>query len=257
MKKQLPKTVKHFTLLAIIAITSGCAAGKVVDHSDPLEGANRKLYGVNETFDQYLFKPVANTYVRVTPNVARTGVTNFFNNLGYPNVILNSLLQGKFHQGGQDLLRFIYNSTFGIAGLFDVATHLGLPEHDEDLGQTLAVWGLSQGAYLSLPFLGPNTVRNTTDFVPSIALDPLTYLSGGFSLPITLLNIINRRAALLEATNIRDQAALDPYTFTRSAYLQRRQSLIYDGNPPTDPYDDIFEDDELDDELDDGWLIVE
>src|SRR5690606_5704408 len=134
---------------------------------DPLEPANRAFFTFNETLDQYLIRPVAETYVEVAPRPMRTAVTNFFNNLTYLNVILNSFLQGKFYQGVNDTARFVINSTLGVGGLFDVATDAGLPAHQEDFGQTLAVWGASQGAYLYLPVRGPNSVRDAPDLATS------------------------------------------------------------------------------------------
>ena len=141
----------------------------------------------------------------------------------------------------------------GIGGLFDVATPMGLPENDEDFGQTLAVWGVDEGSYLYLPFLGPNTVRDSTDYVPSTLLNPFFYLSSTILFPVTAINAINKRANLLEASNIRDEAAVDLYSFTREAYLQQREYLIHDGNPPITGYDDVFS---VDDEQNDGSGVL-
>ena len=253
MSMHRSKITKILLLHAIIAIASGCASSQVVDHSDPLEPANRKIFAFNEMLDGYIVRPVAETYVDITLDSMRIGVRNFFDNLAYPNVVLNSMLQGKFHQGTQDLLRFLYNTTFGVVGLFDVASQWGLPRHEEDLGQTLAIWGIGQGAYLSIPFLGPNTARNTTDYASSILLNPLNYLSGGATVPLTVLEVVNKRATLLRLSNLRDQAALDSYSFTRGAFLQKRESLIYDGNPPAGEFEDFFDEDEPGE----GLLIIE
>ena len=137
-------------LLFILAL-SGCATTPTDGASDPLQPVNRVGYSINDTLDNNLLKPVAEVYKDATPKLMRTGITNFFDNLNYLNVILNSFLQGKLDQGISDTLRFIYNSTFGLAGLVDVSTHIGMPAHNEDLGQTLAVWGVGQGSYLYLP----------------------------------------------------------------------------------------------------------
>ncbi len=156
------------------------------------------------------------------------------------------------------MTRFLVNSIAGIGGLFDVATPMGLPSHDEDLGQTLAVWGFGQGSYLFIPVSGPNTVRNLPDTASSTLLNPLFYITSAVLFPISALNIINTRANALDATDFIDEVAVDPYSFTREAYIQRRQHLIYDGNPPTDSYDSIF-DEEFDDveEEDESVLIIE
>ena len=243
MLQQRPgRITSTFFILLWISIASGCATTQTNGNNiDPLEPANRVSYEFTDTLDRNLLKPIAETYAEYTPELARDGVTNFFDNLTYLNVVLNSFLQGKFDQGLSDATRFIFNSTIGLAGIVDVATTMGLPAHDEDVGQTLATWGFGEGSYLFVPVGGPNTTRNLPNYVTSYFLNPLTYVTGVVLFPLTALNVINDRANFLEATNIRDEAAVDPYTFTREAYLQRRQYLIYDGNPPVEGYDDIFE----------------
>lgn len=240
MVTRIQHRVITLLLLGLIGLTSGCATTQINGATDPIEPANRAFFNINETLDKHLLKPVAETYVNITPKPVRTSVTNFFDNLTYLNVILNAFLQGKLDQGLSDATRFLFNSTIGIAGLFDVATPMGLPEHNEDLGQTLAVWGLGEGAFLYLPIYGPNTVRNIPDSVTSTLLSPFYYVTSTILYPISALYAINKRANLLEATTIRDEAAVDPYTFTREAYLQQREFQIYDGNPPVEGYDDIF-----------------
>ena len=234
--------------LAAIPLISACTTTPTIETStnaheiDPLEPENRDVYAFNDGLDHYLFKPVATGYAKITPDIMQTGITNFFNNLGYLNVILNSSLQGKLDQSLSDIFRFIFNSTLGIAGLFDVATPMGLQAHNEDLGQTFAVWGSGQGAYLILPLFGPSTTRDAPDVVTSWLLDPVSYLASAISLPATALNVINRRANLLESSNMLNEAALDPYSFLREAYLQQRNYLIYDGSPPVESTEDIFGD---------------
>ena len=241
--RRLYPLAKRWLALGMILAATGCATTHNESGQDPLEPANRVFFNVNETLDRAMLKPVAKGYARITPAPVRTGITNFFNNLGYLNVILNDVLQGKFEQGVNDALRFIFNSTLGIGGWFDVAgDYMGLPAHEEDFGQTLAVWGLDKGFYLYLPLFGPNTLRDSADFIPRTFLNPFFYASGPFLLPLNAVNAINTRANLLEASNIRDQVALDPYAFTREAYLQQREFLIHDGNPPLSDYEDIFED---------------
>lgn len=249
---------KHLIFIGILSIATGCATTQTSDgivNNDPIEPTNRIFFDINETLDKHLMKPIAETYVEMTPAIVRTSVTNFFDNLTYLNVILNDFLQGKFDQGLTDMLRFTYNSIFGIAGLFDVSTGAGMPANDEDFGQTLAVWGFDQGSYLYIPLMGPNTVRDVTDKVPSTLLNPFFYITSTIMFPIGALDAINTRANLLEASNLRDEAAIDPYAFTREAHLQQREFLIYDGNPPVTGYDDIFS--EADDEESGGVLIIE
>ena len=231
--------------LFIVIIGSGCASTQIkesADNNDQLEPVNRVSFNLNETLDQYILKPIAEPYAKYTPEIYRSGITNFFDNLTYLNVILNSFLQGKFEQGFSDATRFIVNSTIGFVGLNDIATPMGLEKHNEDLGQTLAVWGVGRGSYLYIPLGGPNTIRNVPDIASSTLLNPLTYITSAILFPVSALNIINTRANLLEATNIRDEAAIEPYSFTREAYLQQRENLIYDGSPPLEGYDDIFDD---------------
>ncbi len=249
---------KHLIFIGILSIAAGCATTQTSDgvgSNDAIEPANRVFFDINETLDKHLMKPIAETYVEMTPAVIRTSVTNFFDNLTYLNVILNGFLQGKFDQGLTDMLRFTYNSIFGIAGLFDVSTGAGMPKNDEDFGQTLAVWGFDIGSYLYIPLAGPNTVRDSADYVPSTLLNPFFYITNTVLYPVAALHAINERANLLEASNIRDEAAIDPYAFTREAHLQQREFLIYDGNPPVTGYDDIFSD--TDDEESGGVLVIE
>ena len=250
---------KHLILISILSIVMGCATTATTDstagNSDDIESANRVFFDVNETLDKHLMKPIAEAYVEITPAVVRTSVTNFFDNLKYLNVIFNDFLQGKFTQGVNDSLRFIFNSTLGIGGLLDVATNdFKLEKNNEDFGQTLATWGVDEGSYLYIPLMGPNTVRDVTDQVPSTFLNPFFYLSSAILWPISGLDVINKRANLLEASDLRDEAAIDPYSFTREAFLQKRDNLIFDGNPPVSGYDDIFS--EAEDESG-GVLIIE
>ena len=179
----------------MLSIITGCATTQNTENyvkDDTLEPANRVFFDVNETLDKALIKPIAETYVEYTPNYIRSSVTNFFDNLAYLNVILNDLLQGKLEQGFSDIMRFVTNTTIGVGGLFDPATTIGFPEHEEDLGQTLAVWGVDEGSYLYIPFFGPNTVRDSTDFVPSTLLNPFYYISSTMLFPISAINAVNK-----------------------------------------------------------------
>jgi len=224
-------------------LLGGCASNQQSAPGDPYESANRKIYNFNDSIDRNFFQPVARGYVKVTPNPVRSGVTNFFSNVGYLNVMANDLLQGKFEQFARDTCRFFINSTVGLGGIFDPATDVGLSAQNEDLGQTFGVWGAGEGAYLNIPFAGPSSFRDAPGFISAMALNPLTYLNPIVTIPTGFISAVNARANLLEATSIRDQAALDPYTFVREAYRQQREFLIHDGNPPGDDFDDYIEGD--------------
>ncbi len=212
----------------------GCAStpGKSDPH-DPLERTNRAVYRFNEALDKAVLKPAADAYVKITPQPVRTSVSNFFDNLAYPNVILNDLLQGKMEQSVSDTSRFIWNSTVGIFGLFDVASYMGMAPHDEDFGQTLGVWGSGAGPYLVLPLLGPSTVRDTTGLPITYVTNALFYVGqASVTYPLAVLNAIDLRARAAGFMRFLDVAALDPYLFTRESYLQYRTYLIYDGRVP-------------------------
>ncbi|MCI0400197.1 MAG: VacJ family lipoprotein [Gammaproteobacteria bacterium] len=240
------------------ATNEGSIEADAASSDDPLESVNRPVYNFNDTLDKAILEPIAKGYVEITPRLVRTGITNIYENAAYLNVILNDILQGKFEQAGADFTRFVFNTTLGLAGLVDIGTAVGLEKHEEDFGQTLAKWGSGEGAYLVIPLLGPNTVRDTPDYGTALVTNPLFYVSiaNAILIPVAAVGIINKRANLLDATRLRDEAAVDPYTFTREAYRQRRAFLIYDGHPPAEHYDvDEFieqegtEDEEFDDIL--------
>ena len=250
--------MKFIPVLSILffSLLSGCATldGPTEEH-DPFESFNRSMYSFNAGLDQYVLKPVAEGYVAVTPAVARKGVSNFFSNLDDVLVVVNDLLQFKFKQFASDLGRLLINSTLGIYGLIDWSSDLGLPKHDEDFGQTLGYWGVSNGPYLVLPLFGPTTVRDGTgNFVERSSINPIREeVYEGRPFPnresetantLSVLSVVDARANLLRAGNLLEEVALDPYIFVREAYLQRRQNLVYDGNPPEDEYDDDYDSDE-------------
>ncbi|OAI20861.1 ABC transporter [Methylomonas koyamae] len=208
---------------------------------DPYEGFNRSMYSFNMGLDKYLLKPVADGYKFITPDFMETGVTNFFTNLKGINVVLNDFLQGKVSQGASDTGRFLTNSTIGLLGLFDVASDLGMQGNVEDFGQTLAVWGVDQGAYLVLPILGPTTIRDGSASILDRAANPGTYVPG-----TGIVEGINDRANAEGALNFIDEAALDPYVFTRESFLQYRQNLVNDGKHSAEIYDiDVDVDDAI------------
>jgi phospholipid-binding lipoprotein MlaA len=202
---------------------------------------NRAVFTFNETADQYVVKPAAEAYRYVLPEFVRTGVTNFFSNINDVLIAANNLLQGKPSNAVSDIGRFLVNSTVGILGFFDVATDMGLDKNHEDFGQTLAVWGVGDGPYVVLPFFGPSNVRDTVGLVVDIETDFMintNKLNSDEKIAVNGLRIINRRADLLDAGQLLEDAAFDKYSFLRDGYMQRRRSQIYDGEPPSMKEDD-------------------
>jgi len=247
---------RYLFIIVLLALLPSCAT--VQNDYDPLEGLNRGTESFNSTVDKVSLKPIAKGYQAVTSKDVRNMVSNFYDNATYLNTVLNDLLQGKGQQGLEDFARFLINSTVGIAGLADVATSMGLEKHDEDFGQTLAVWGADQGAYIVYPFLGPNSVRNTPGFITETATDPLFWLAfvaaPQVTIPFTVMKYIDKRSRLMGASDMRDELALDPYLFTREAWRQSREYKVYDGHPPAQNAAADSEDDWGDDEpsFDDG-----
>ena len=231
-------------LLAALVGLGGCATTGGNPH-DPLEGYNRAMFSVNEGVDKAIVKPVASGYKAVVPEVARTGVINFFSNTGDVWIGVNNILQGKVNAGVSDFGRFGINSTVGILGLLDVASNAGLEKHNEDFGQTLGRWGVGSGPYLVLPILGPSTFRDGLSLLLDWRGDPVRYVG---NIPtrneLAGLRLVDTRANLLDLGRFADEAALDHYAFVRDAYLQHRRNLIYDGDPPREPDSDKFSESE-------------
>jgi phospholipid-binding lipoprotein MlaA len=216
-----------------LVLTSACATDPFGDPRDPFEEVNRATYSFNELMDRMLFTPLAQGYNAVAPAPVNRGVTNFFNNLDDIGSAANNLLQLKVGRAISDVGRVAVNSTLGILGLFDVASNLNLPRYDEDFGQTLGVWGVDPGPYIVLPLIGPSTVRDGAGFAVDFFFDPVTYLEPeSHRWYLWGLQVIDTRADLLSASRVLGEAALDPYSFVRDAYLQRRENLVHDGNPP-------------------------
>lgn len=245
------RSVVSSVMLLALLFLSGCAT--VENNHDPIEGFNRAMDGYNEILDRATLKPLARGYVAVGDPMIRKGISNFYDNAAYPNTIINDFLQGKDKQGVEDLFRLLFNSTIGLLGLIDVATSLGLEKNNEDLGQTLGVWGFSQGAYIVYPLFGSNSVRDTPTLLSEPFLGGLFWASmlfgGEFTVPLAILSYIDQRSRLLDASDLRDELALDPYVFTREAWRQNREYLIHDGNPPTEKAvngDDGWEEDDGD-----------
>jgi phospholipid-binding lipoprotein MlaA len=227
---------------ALLALASGCATAPHAtagDRLDPWENWNRKVFAFNEGLDVRVLKPVATAYKKVLPQFVRDGVTNVFGNIADGWSAVNNVLQGKFEPALRDTVRFSFNSVFGIFGVLDIAGEMGLEHQYEDFGQTLGRWGFGPGAYIVWPLLGPSTVRESLALPLDRAATPaLLFNDGRSQVAITTLQIVNTRAELLNASRVLDEIALDKYSFMRDAYLSRRRSLVYDGDPPEEPQGD-------------------
>ncbi len=243
--KFFPYCILFFAFL----LSTGCTTIEgPANPDDPFEPFNRSMFEFNETVDKYAFKPVAKGYNFILPGFASKGVSNFFNNVDDIVVFFNQILQFKFSEAAATSARFVFNTTFGLLGLIDFASDMDLPKHNEDFGQTLAVWGVASGPYLVLPFIGPQTIRDSA----GLAFD-WTYLDPIFkrqtlnqSLVTLTIKYVDIRAGLLKASNIMDDTVPDKYAFLRDAWQLRREYLIYDGNPPEEFDDDeLFNDDDL------------
>ncbi len=233
MSRSAPRLAAIVALAAAVLL-SGCASTtKRGGIDDPFEPFNRAMYAVNEPLDKYFAKPIAEAYVAIVPSLVRQGVTNYVNNIDDFFSAINGLLQGKLDKAGHDMGRVMINSAFGFAGLIDIASSGDIPRGMEDFGQTFGYWGIPQGPFLFVPLWGPTTVRDgtgellrlvwsPTNEIPNVALRNTVY---GFA-------AVNTRANALDATSLLEQASIDPYTFVRRSYLQRREYLVHDGNPP-------------------------
>lgn len=226
--------------LAAALLLSACAGTQSRDTdpvADPWEGYNRKMHAFNMTADKYLLRPAALAYENILPPPLKAGISNFFENLNWPTTFLNQLMQGKFRESGASTGRFLVNTTVGILGLFDPATRLGIPQYDEDFGQTLATWGWEDSRYFVFPFLGPSTLRDTMGRSFYGYVHPISYMIREESeyRPL-ILDVVQTRAKFLP----RDQEledAYDSYVLLRDVYLQNRRFEIYDGDPPLEDYD--------------------
>jgi len=223
-----------FAAAILLAGAAGCATTGG-DSRDPFEGFNRSMYGFNQTIDEAVLKPVSTAYKENLPEMVQTGVRNFFSNIADIFISVNNLLQGKVVEAANDGMRFAVNTTIGGLGLLDWASEMGLEKHNEDFGQTFGRWGVEDGPYIVWPLLGSSNVRDSVGTILDIHYDPV-----GNHKPVTARNamlatrLVSRRADLLDASRILEEAALDKYVFERDAYIQRRRNLIYDGNPPRD-----------------------
>jgi phospholipid-binding lipoprotein MlaA len=234
MRCQMRKQQMNVRALAIALATlllSACA-GTPGRADDPFEPVNRAMYAINKPIDDNVMRPIAQAYVDYVPKLVRQGVSNVFGNIDDLFSGINGLLQGKTEKAGNDFGRVLVNF-WGLGGLIDIASDLGIPKGNEDFGQTFGYWGIPQGPYLFVPLWGPTTVRDGTGSLIRIWYGPVGYIPY-----VPLRNIIyavgavDLRAGALGTTSLIDQAAIDPYAFVRRAYLQRREYMVYDGNPP-------------------------
>ncbi|MEY4592972.1 MAG: hypothetical protein RIR18_1867 [Pseudomonadota bacterium] len=221
--------------VGITVLLGACTAVPQPSANDPYESFNRSMYRVHQAMD-VVVKPVAQAYDDHMPLPARAGLGNAFGNAGDLWISANNLMQAKPADAGTDLARFVINSTLGIFGLFDVASELGYQKHDEDLGQTLATWGVGSGGYLFFPIAGPRTVRDGAAWIVDLQADPLVSNTTDIAVRNSLigLKVVHTRAMLLPTDAILEDATDDPYTYIREAYLQHRKYLIHDGDMPSE-----------------------
>lgn len=211
--------------LALATTLAGCATSN--NPQDPFEGFNRTMFGFNDAIDQAALKPAATAYRSILPTFVQIAIGNFFGNIGDVWTAVNNVLQGKLADGFTDVMRVAVNSTLGLGGLIDIGSDAGMAKHKEDFGQTLGVWGVASGPYVVLPFLGSSTVRDSVALPVDIQGDPW-----GYTTPVRVRNVgsvvrvVDQRAAVLDASNLIEDAALDRYEFVRDAFLQRRANKI-------------------------------
>jgi phospholipid-binding lipoprotein MlaA len=223
-----------------LLLLQGCASLHGPDPADPLEPMNRNVTAFNDVADDLVLRPVAIIYGQVLPTAVRKGIGNFFSNQSDVMSFFNSLAQLKLDAAAKNAMRVGINTTIGFGGIIDWATEFRIDKHKEDFGQTLAYWGVSSGPYVVLPFFGPSTARDSFGLAVDTKTDVNQQLKDiGARNTMTLLRLTDKRERFLTLSDAVKQASLDPYTFTRDAYLQKRLNDIYDGNPPMmDDFDD-------------------
>lgn len=227
--------------LGALLVMAGLAAPmEAQTPGDPWQPVNRKIYQFNDTVDRWVLKPVAQGYDRITPDPVQRAIGNVFDNANTPIVAVNQLLQGKPKRALSDLTRFLVNTTVGIGGIFDIAARNDLPRHNEDFGQTFAVWTGGQGPFVTLPFRGPATTTHVVGMVCELFTSPLLLLSSRREVLIVgAVDVVDNRAALLSSEQL---LSGDRYLFIRDAYLQSRDYEIHDGQIEDDPFLDDFDD---------------
>ena len=226
---------QRLILLAVFALLQACATVAQPNARDPFESFNRTVYGFNDAVDGAVLKPVATAYKEVTPSWVRKGVRNFFNNLQDVWSVVNTGLQGRGVEMGDNLGRVMLNTSFGLLGLIDIASEANIERHTADFGLTLGRWGVSPGPYMVLPILGPYTLREVGALPVDWNADLVFQLGDQATVTgLTVLKLVDVRSSYLGAGDVVEGAALDKYSFTRDAYLQRQRNKQYDGDPPED-----------------------
>jgi len=233
MSAQIQRSWLSAAVLAAAVLGTGCATGPNANPKDPLEPMNRSISRFNDSLDENVLKPVATGYKDVTPDLVQQGVRNVFNNLSDIWSTVNNGLQLKGRDTAESLMRSVVNSVFGIYGIFDVATPIGLQRHPEDFGQTLGAWGVPDGPYVVLPLFGPSTLRDTAGMPVDTSVDYVRNLDHIATRNSAMaLRVVDKRTSLLGTSNLLTEAAIDKYSFQRDAYLQYRRNQVFDGNPP-------------------------
>jgi phospholipid-binding lipoprotein MlaA len=223
-------------LIAVVALVlQGCASVKTADARDPWESMNRRIYQFNDAVDTVAIKPAAEIYTQVLPSFVRTGIHNFLGNLSDVWSMANSAMQLKGQATAETFMRINVNTFLGLGGLLDVASEMRLEKRKEDFGQTLGYWGVKPGPYLVLPLLGPSTLRDTLATPMDFKGDPSqVFTDEATRNSLSVTRVLDVRSGLLQTVDVIKAASLDPYTFVRDGYLQKRKNDIYDGNPPSD-----------------------
>ncbi|WP_341888405.1 MlaA family lipoprotein [Variovorax sp. YR752] len=233
--KSVASSARWATATVGFALMAGCATGPGASPTDPFEPYNRGMTRFNDTVDEAVLEPVASAYQNVVPSLVRQGVTNFFSNLGDVWSLANNVAQLKLQNSAETFMRLNVNTFFGLGGLLDVASEARLPRHEEDFGQTLGYWGVGAGPYVVLPLLGPSTLRDTIARPVDMYGDAQGHIHDiAWRNSLAGLRVVDTRSRYLGATRLLGEAALDKYSFTRDAFLQRRRNQVYDGNPPDD-----------------------
>jgi len=241
MKMLRPRLLVAVLLLGLLTACSSQQITLTDPERDPWEAYNRKIHAFNMGFDRAIFRPVARGYDYIMPDAPQRGVRNFFRNLAFPVTFLNLILQGKFEDSLTATSRFLVNTTVGLLGFFDVATKTDVPYLEEDMGQTLAVWGWKDSRYLVMPFFGPYTARDFLGRGFYGYFHPISYVAREYNNYVPLVvDLVSLRADLLPFQEDLDAAA-DPYTMIRDVWLQNREFRIFDGDPPAPDYDALLE----------------
>lgn len=234
-RSRAPRAFAALLLALSLGALQGCATTAQPNPRDPWQPFNRSVYDLNEGLDRVLLRPTATWYLEKVPPLARTGVSNFFSNLGDAWSAVNSLLQLRLQDAEENLARFHVNTMFGVFGVFDVASDLGIERHREDFGQTLGRWGVPSGPFVMLPFFGPSTLRDAAALPVDYHYDPLRALHPDPTRDLIYgLRAVDKRANLLRVSSVVEGAALDKYAFIRDAYLQRRHADVHDGRDEED-----------------------